>query len=69
MGRPYCVFGVYTNQQVVFDRGERRLLAELGEIVGYGLHTIASMEDLRSEQVVELLFESWEPCPRSSTTG
>ncbi|WP_327053563.1 bacterio-opsin activator domain-containing protein [Halomicrococcus gelatinilyticus] len=57
-GNVYGVLGVYARQPAAFDVEERRLLEELGEMVGYLLHSIEVTEKLRNEQVVELTFRS-----------
>lgn len=54
----YGVLGVYARQPVAFDEDERSLLAELGEMVGHGLHALEAAERLQSDQHVELAFRS-----------
>ncbi|MFC7019269.1 MULTISPECIES: bacterio-opsin activator domain-containing protein [Haloarcula] len=54
----YGVLGVYARQPAAFDADERALLAELGEMVGHGLHALEAAERLQSDQHVELTFRS-----------
>lgn len=54
----YGVLGIYAKQPVAFDTEEQALLEKMGEIIGYAIHVIEMREQLRSEQVVELTFQS-----------
>jgi predicted DNA binding protein len=62
----YGVLGVYAKLPAAFDREERSLLTELGQMVGYALDTLETRKKLRREQVVELTFRS-EALARSIT--
>lgn len=52
----YGVLGVYADRPDEFDREKRRILTELGEIVGYALYALERKEVL--DPTVELAFES-----------
>ncbi|WP_227354439.1 bacterio-opsin activator domain-containing protein [Haladaptatus salinisoli] len=52
----YGVLGVYSDQPYAFDQPERKVLGELGEMVGYAIFAVKARRALLAEQVVQLTF-------------
>jgi PAS domain S-box-containing protein len=54
----YGVFGVYADREGAFAGEERRMLAQLGEVVGHAIAAVERKRALMSDEVVELEFRA-----------
>ncbi|WP_186311041.1 PAS domain S-box protein [Halorubrum depositum] len=59
-GVPYGVLCVYSGEAGAFDEREKRLLAELGEMVGYALNAVDRKQALVEESMTEISMELTE---------
>lgn len=57
----YGVLNLYAGQSGVFNEMERAVLAELGEIIGYGLSALERRQALVSDRSVDLEFRIRQP--------
>ena len=55
-GRTYGVLGVYSSRPDAFADAERRLLGQLGEVVGHAIAAVERKRALMSDEVTELEF-------------
>ena len=59
-GIPYGVLCVYSAEAEAFDEREKRLLGELGEMVGYALNAVDRKQALVEESMTEMSLELTE---------
>jgi PAS domain S-box-containing protein len=59
-GVPYGVLCVYSGEAEAFDEREKRLLAELGEMVGYAFNAVDRKQALVEESMTEISMELTE---------
>ncbi|WP_435075022.1 PAS domain S-box protein [Halorubrum sp. HHNYT27] len=59
-GIPYGVLCVYSGEAEAFDEREKRLLGELGEMVGYALNAVDRKQALVEESMTEMSMELTE---------
>ncbi|WP_254863399.1 PAS domain S-box protein [Halovivax gelatinilyticus] len=55
-GTTYGVLGVYADRSNAFDAVERRIVSQLGEVVGHAIAAIERKRALMSDELVELEF-------------